>query len=117
MKSPAWRTDGIEPDYRHSLANERTFLAWIRSALALLAAGLLLGQTDAVGTPAVRGALALGLSLLAVIVCISAYLRWRSNEIAMRHAAALPHSRTLSVLCISMLAIGAGVCWLVLSPV
>jgi putative membrane protein len=30
--------DTREPDYRFTLANERTFLAWIRTALALLAA-------------------------------------------------------------------------------
>lgn len=29
-----------EPDYRFTLANERTFLAWIRTALALLAGGV-----------------------------------------------------------------------------
>lgn len=36
---------GKEPDYRFSLANERTFLAWIRTALALLAGGMLLYQS------------------------------------------------------------------------
>lgn len=36
-RQPAWRRSGQEPDYRFSLANERTFLAWIRSALALMA--------------------------------------------------------------------------------
>ncbi|EDX36625.1 MULTISPECIES: YidH family protein [Shigella] len=30
---------GEAPDYRFSLANERTFLAWIRTALGFLAAG------------------------------------------------------------------------------
>jgi hypothetical protein len=30
--------DGAEPDPRFTLANERTFLAWIRTALALIAA-------------------------------------------------------------------------------
>ena len=33
---------GTEPDARFSLANERTFLAWIRTALALIAAGVAL---------------------------------------------------------------------------
>ena len=31
-----WQDDGKQPDYRFSLANERTFLAWIRTALAVL---------------------------------------------------------------------------------
>ena len=34
---PQWQEEGSEPDYRFSLANERTFLAWIRTSLALLA--------------------------------------------------------------------------------
>jgi hypothetical protein len=44
MKEEAWRQQGEEPDYRFTLANERTFLAWIRTALAILAAGILLDQ-------------------------------------------------------------------------
>ena len=44
MKTPPWRTEGQEPDYRFSLANERTYLAWIRTALAVLAGVLFLDQ-------------------------------------------------------------------------
>ena len=44
MRIPSWRSSGREPDYRFSLANERTFLAWIRTALSLLAGGVLLEQ-------------------------------------------------------------------------
>lgn len=36
MWNPRWRREGSEPDCRVSLANERTFLAWIRTSLALL---------------------------------------------------------------------------------
>ena len=43
-RGPGWRRLGEEPDYRFTLANERTFLAWIRTALAVLAAGVLLEQ-------------------------------------------------------------------------
>lgn len=35
-----WADEGDTPDYRFSLANERTFLAWIRTALAFLAAAI-----------------------------------------------------------------------------
>ena len=44
MREPRWRSEGQEPDYRFTLANERTFLAWLRTALSLLAAGVLLVQ-------------------------------------------------------------------------
>ncbi|WP_283215114.1 DUF202 domain-containing protein [Pseudofrankia sp. DC12] len=41
---PPVHTVGTDPDYRFSLANERTFLAWIRTALALLAGGIAVVQ-------------------------------------------------------------------------
>ena len=44
MREPAWRKTGTTPDYRFSLANERTFLAWIRTALGLLAGGVAVRQ-------------------------------------------------------------------------
>ena len=38
---PAWVYGvGDDPDPRFSLANERTFLAWIRTGLAFVTAGL-----------------------------------------------------------------------------
>ena len=38
------RRHGHEPDYRFTLANERTFLAWIRTSLGLMAVGLAVAQ-------------------------------------------------------------------------
>ena len=40
----SWLTQGKDPDYRFSLANERTFLAWIRTALAFMAAAIGIDQ-------------------------------------------------------------------------
>ena len=54
MREPAWRKTGSTPDYRFSLANETTFLAWIRTALAVLAAGAVVVML-LVGTLARRG--------------------------------------------------------------
>lgn len=56
MREPSWRHQGQEPDYRFSLANERTFLAWMRTALALVAAAVLFHQFAAV--PPVSAAMA-----------------------------------------------------------
>ena len=76
---------GEDPDYRFSLANERTFLAWIRTALALLAGGVAAVQL----VPAFKfhgGRLLLGVTLvvLAILVAAGSYQRWVANERAMR---------------------------------
>jgi putative membrane protein len=110
MKTPAWRLEGKEPDYRFSLANERTFLAWIRTALALLAGGVLLHQFSTKLTPhAVILGLALALSTLAAVLSLMSYFRWRSNEIAMRHAKPLPATLAIPVLASGALLVSAGI--------
>jgi putative membrane protein len=99
MKTPAWRQEGEEPDYRFTLANERTFLAWVRTALAILAGGVLLEQFATRLEPhAVIVALAIALAVLSSVLCTAAYLRWRANEIAMRHRRALPTSVVIPLL-------------------
>lgn len=84
---PAWQEEGREPDYRFSLANERTFLAWIRTALAVIAGGVLLHQ---IGMSSSRNVslnevVAPGLVLVGGLLAALAYRRWKSQEIAMRH--------------------------------
>lgn len=55
---------GEAPDYRFSLANERTFLAWIRTSLGFLAGGVGLDQlAPDFATPLIREILALLLCL------------------------------------------------------
>ena len=82
---------GDDPDYRFTLANERTFLSWVRTALALSAGGLLaLTVLDDV-----RGEQFLGIGLLVIsfLTAATAYRRWALNERAMRLNAPLPPSR------------------------
>lgn len=98
LRPPKWRQSGQEPDYRFSLANERTFLAWIRSALALMAGGVVLVQFATQLSP--RWLVAwtgLALTGLAGLMAVLAYRQWRANEIAMRHARPLPPSVTSAV--------------------
>lgn len=98
-RSPAWRQVGEEPDYRFTLANERTFLAWIRTALALLAAGVLLDQFSTKLQPHfVIVSVAAVMCILSAVMCWVAYQRWAVNEQAMRHRRALPHSNALGAL-------------------
>ncbi|MCU1441675.1 MAG: hypothetical protein JWP85_2672 [Rhodoglobus sp.] len=108
MREPNWRQEGEEPDYRLSLANERTFLAWIRTALGLLAGGILLEQfsTD-LGPPFVIVLLAIALALAAAALCVLGYFRWRANEIAMRHSRRLPGTLAIPFLAAMLLIITA----------
>ena len=96
QRSPTWRQVGEEPDYRFTLANERTFLAWIRTALAVLAAGVLLDQFSTKLQPhfVIVGVAAV-MCILSAVLCWVAYQRWAVNEQAMRHRRALPHSNAL----------------------
>jgi len=108
MREPRWRQEGEEPDYRFSLANERTFLAWIRTALALLAGGVLLEQfATRLGPHAVIVALAIVLAVLAAVLCGAAYARWRANEIAMRHSRKLPGTIGIPLVAGAILGIAA----------
>jgi putative membrane protein len=107
MKRPEWQESGEEPDYRFTLANERTFLAWIRTALAVLAAGVLLDQfADYVGPKAVIAGIAIVLTLLGAVLAGSAYSRWKGNEIAMRHSGPLPASLGIPVLSAVIVCLG-----------
>ena len=82
---------GSEPDPRFTLANERTFLAWIRTALAFLAGGIAVEAfTGDVFSSGLRRAVALSLLLLAMLVSASACIRWLKVERAMRHRRPLP---------------------------
>ncbi|WP_350349403.1 DUF202 domain-containing protein [Agromyces sp. G08B096] len=108
MREPAWRREGEDPDYRFTLANERTFLAWIRTALALLAGGVLLHQfTVGLGPRSAVVILAVVLGVMAAILSVLAYTRWRANEIAIRHGRPLPYSWVIVVLAVVCLVTAA----------
>ena len=78
-----------EPDARFSLANERTFLAWNRTALALLAAGVGVTQVLEGGGRFLAG---IPLIILGGVVGFFSYSRWRQVDEAMRAGDRLPPS-------------------------
>jgi putative membrane protein len=97
---------GTAPDYRFSLANERTFLAWIRTALALVGGGLVVAAfVPKLGWSYVRETIAGALLLLGAVVALRAVDHWARCERAMRLGRPLPQSRFPGVLA---LVIGTG---------
>lgn len=93
---PDPRSIGSEPDYRFTLANERTFLAWIRTALALAAGGL--GAIALLEDLPGSHALGVGLLALSFVTSAVAYRRWARNEAAMRQERPLAASRLPAIM-------------------
>ncbi len=86
--------DEREPDYRFTLANERTFLAWMRTSLSLLAAGVAVVQlVPSFPIPGARPVTGGLLAALAVVAAASGVLRWQSVERAIRRDRPLPAQR------------------------
>ena len=102
-KRPPLRDVGKEPDVRFSYANERTFLAWNRTALALIAAGLavttLLPKLD---VDYGRRIIGVPLIALGAFVAWTSYRRWEDNERAMRLGQPLPPSNLPRVLAVGI---------------
>jgi putative membrane protein len=82
---------GAEPDPRFSMANERTALAWVRTALALVAAGVGLTSVARIaGLSRLLDVVAAGLCVLGALLAVVAVLGWRRRELAMRLDRPLP---------------------------
>ncbi|MDK8813049.1 DUF202 domain-containing protein [Corynebacterium striatum] len=98
---------GSEPDPRFSMANERTFLAWIRTALAFIAGGVAL---QAFELP-IHGTLITVISVLMLLTAIVlpgvAWAHWRASESAMRQQKPLPANLAMPVLVGLVIVVGA----------
>lgn len=83
---------GDTPDYRFTLANERTFLAWVRTSLGLMAAGVAVVQFVP-GPSALRHTLGFVLVAFGGILAGVSYGHWERIERAMRLGERLPYSK------------------------
>jgi putative membrane protein len=90
-RKPPLRSVGTDPDYRFTLANERTFLAWLRTGLALLAGAVALASlVHDFGPRPFRIAITALLLALSLTVTTGAYVRWDRTERALREKRPLP---------------------------
>ncbi len=97
-----------EPDPRLLFANERTFLSWIRTSLALMAAGLAVIEL----LPAFRfagGRRVVGMPLIALgtLLAATAFHTWVANERAMRASRPLPRTHQAVILAAGVVVVSA----------
>lgn len=97
---------GSEPDPRFTLANERTFLAWIRTSLALIAAGVALEALQVPIRDDFRQAASAVFVVLGLIAPVHAWINWMRTERAMRLGRALPAPALSAVLTVGVVAAG-----------
>jgi putative membrane protein len=115
LSRPEWMNEGEDPDYRFSLANERTFLAWVRTTLAFVAAAVAVVQlVPPFRIGGSRTVLGIVLAATALFTSVFAYLRWRDSERAMRNGMSLPHPLGLPLVAASLFLVSAIVLILVL---
>ena len=97
---PDPRRQGADPDYRFTLANERTFLAWVRTSLGLAAGGL--GAASLLDDFDGGEVLGIGLLVLSFVTAAASYRRWALSETAMRLNEPLPEARLPLVLAVGV---------------
>lgn len=97
------------PDPRFLLANERTLLAWLRTALALIAGGVAAYPllAEALAAP-VRRVLAITVVAMGSAAAIAGYRRWAQVERAVRADVPLPATRAPLAMTVGVLALAAG---------
>ena len=108
--------EGTEPDPRFTFANERTFLAWSRTALALVVGlGVVQLLPPFPGVPWGRHALGVPLIVFGAVVAVTAYGEWTRSQRAMRHGWPLPRSvmPLIMAVIIAVMAVAAAVVVLV----
>ena len=97
----------VEPDYRFTLANERTFLAWQRTALGLLAAAVAVVQlVPELTIPGARHVLGALLAVLAIATAGVGLRRWQQADHAIRNGMPLPRQPTLAYLAVGLIIVG-----------
>lgn len=97
---------GVEPDPRFTLANERTFLAWTRTGLALLAGGVALEALGLDIHPGFRLSASLLLLIAGLLTPVQAWWAWKRTELALRLQQPLPDAPLTLALSVVVATVG-----------
>ena len=108
------RDVGTDPDPRFTFANERTYLAWNRTALALIGGGLAAGQLLHFDSEVVRLIVSLPPIVLGGVLAWTSYSRWEANERAMRLQQPLPATGPPRLLAAALALVAVAIAVLVL---
>jgi putative membrane protein len=109
MRELTSHQEGVEPDARFTFANERTFLAWNRTAVALVVAGLAITQLlpPFPGIPGGRHIVGVPLIVLGIVLSLTSYRQWAQNQRALRLGQPLPGSNLPGLLTVLVAAVAA----------
>lgn len=118
MSGPEGESSAVaeaEPDYRFTLANERTYLAWIRTALAVIAGGIALkAVAGAFRVTWLANGVGFAATMLGAILPVIAYRHWKLVQRAMRRGEPLPVQRAAIVLTTGIVVLAAALALAVL---
>lgn len=89
-------------DYRFLLANERTFLAYVRTAVALHVAGFGILQFLTHSQGGVREVFGVGMVAAGSFVGVSGYRRFRTNEVTIRADGDMHTARSPAVVALAV---------------
>lgn len=104
---PEFDEQGDEPDPRFTFANERTFLAWSRTAIALIGGGLAAAEVLRFGLNGAHLLVAIPAILLGGLLSFVGYIRWEHNERAMRLSRPLGYTPLVRLLATGIALIAA----------
>jgi putative membrane protein len=105
-RQPGWvYNQGEEPDARISLANERTFLAWTRTSLALVAGGVAIRAIDIPLSSGWKAVVSSLLLIAGMLATTASWVHWARTERAVRLGEPLPSRGPLTLLLASAIAV------------
>lgn len=106
-----------EPDYRFTLANERTFLAWIRTALAITAGGIAVVHLIPGDVTPLQFVIGIGLVAVGGVLPLTAQRRWSAVQRAMERSGTLPTTRAPLLLSLLLALVCVGGLTLLISDI